>query len=161
MRTGAFDDALAWYRNRHPELFTGLPEISVDNANVAADLALLLQRAGQVELADALIDAGLSWYRESQVPGVHGYLISIADIEFLALKAEKRAALGALREAVDGGWNNEWKWHTSNENLASIRNEPEFQSIIAQLEGDMATQLEAIRALPYMGEFDLRSAQSD
>ena len=159
--TGNLNDARAWYRNRHPELFTDLPEITVDNVNAAADLALLLQRAGEPEVADTLIDAGLSWYRETQIPGVHGYLTSIADIELLALKGDKRAALDALQDATDVGWGIVWQWNTSNENFASLRNEPEFQAIIAQLEGNMATQLEAIRALPDMGEFDLRSALSD
>ena len=49
----------------------------------------------------------------------------------------------------------------SNENLDSLRNEPEFQAIIERLEDDMATQLEAIREIPYLGEFDLRVTQSD
>jgi hypothetical protein len=161
LRTGAFDQARAWYRDRYPELFADLPEITINNVNAAADLALLLQRAGELEVADTLINAGLAWYRETQIPGVYGDLINIVDVELLALNGERNAALDTLRGAVDGGWNGEWKWHTSNENLASLRNEPEFQAIIAQLESDMATQLKAIRALPYLGEFDLRSAQSD
>jgi plasmid maintenance system antidote protein VapI len=47
------------------------------------------------------------------------------------------------------------------ETLASLRNEPRFQQIAARLEKDTATQLEAIRALPNMGKFDLRSGKSD
>ncbi len=161
LQTGNFDDVLAWYRNRHPELFGGKPEIRVRNVNAAADLAMLLQRAGDSEAADVLIDAGLVWYRETQRPGVHGYHTNIADVEFLALNADKKAALNALREAVDGGWRWTWQWYMSNENLDSLRNEPEFQAIIERLEDDMATQLEAIREIPYLGEFDLRAAQSD
>jgi tetratricopeptide (TPR) repeat protein len=160
LRTGAFDGALAWYRTRHPEFFAVLPEITFGNIVVAADLALLLRRAGKPEAADVLINTALAWYRETQIPGVHGELTNIVDVELLALNGEKDAAINSLREAVDGGWRNLWKWHLGNENLASLHGEPGFQAIIEQLENDMAAQLEAIHALPYMGEFDLRSAQS-
>ena len=160
-RTGDFNDARAWYRNRYPELFADVPEIKINNVTAAADLALLLQRSGEPEVADTLIDTALAWYREIQVSGTQGNLIRIAKIEFLALSAEKRTALDALADVSDVGWGYSWQWHTSNENFSSLRNEPEFQAIIAQFERNMAAQLEAIRALPYMGEFDLRSAQSD
>ena len=156
LRTGSFDEALTWYRARHPELFRDGLEITIDNVNAAADLALLLQRAGEADNADTLIDAGLTWYRETQVPGVHGYLTNIIDVELLALNAEKNAALETLHEAIDAGWRFSWIWYMSNENLFSLRDEPEFQEIMAQLEEDMATQLKAIQALPDMGEADLR-----
>jgi TolB-like protein/Tfp pilus assembly protein PilF len=161
VRTGDFGEARAWYRSHHPELFATAPVITVSNVNAAADLALLLQHSGEPEMADKLIDAGLAWYQETQIPGVYGYLIGIANIEFLALKGKKSAALDALQSAADVGWGDVWQWDTSSENFASLRNEPRFQAIIAQLEGNMATQLEAIRSLPYMGDFDLRSMQSD
>lgn len=161
LRTGNFDEALAWYRDRHPELLQESPKITIDNINAAADLALLLQQAGEADSADTLIDAGLAWYRETQAPGVHGYLANIVDVELLALNGEKNAALETLREAIDGGWRWSWPWYMSNENLSSLKDEPEFQEIIAQLEDDMATQLKAIRALPDMGEADLRFPKSD
>jgi tetratricopeptide (TPR) repeat protein len=161
LRTGDFDDALAWYRDRHPELFQDRPEIMIANANTAADLALLLQRSGAADSADRLIDAGLAWYRQTQVPGVHGGLTNIVDVELLALNGEKNAALDTLREAIDGGWRFTWLWHMSNENLSSLRDEPEFQEFMAQLEDDMATQLKAVQALPNMGENDLRFPESD
>ncbi|MCH7893317.1 MAG: tetratricopeptide repeat protein [Proteobacteria bacterium] len=161
LRTGSFDEALTWYRARHPELFRDGLEITIDNVNAAADLALLLQRAGEADNADTLIDAGLTWYRETQVPGVHGYLTNIIDVELLALNAEKNAALETLHEAIDAGWRFSWIWHMSNENLSSLKDESEFHAIIAQLEEDMATQLKAIQALPDMGEGDLRFPKSD
>lgn len=159
LRTGKFDDALARYKTRHPELIRAKPKITVDNINAAADLALLMQRAGDLEMADAIIDAGLSWYRKTQAPGVHGYLINIVDVDLLALRAENAAALEALRSAVDGGWNWTWQWYLANENLDSLRNEPEFNAIEADLKTEMAGQLEALRQIPDLGEFDLRSAR--
>jgi len=156
LRTGNLDEARSWYLDRHPELFLDAPIISVGNINAAADLALLLQHAGEPAAADVLIGAGLAWVQRTQPAGVHGYLINIADVELLALSGQKQAALDTLQQAVDGGWKSHWRSVFSNETLASLRNEPRFQRFAAQLESDMATQLAAIRALPDMGEFDLR-----
>ncbi len=156
LQAGKFEDSLAWYEQLHPELFREEPEITVDNVNAAADLALLLQRAGQSDSADALIDAGLAWYRRTQPINSHGYVVGIVDIQLLALKGDKEAALQTLKQAADDGWGFSWQWNLSNENLAAISDEPQFQAIVAQLENNMVTQLEAIRALPDLGEFDLR-----
>jgi TolB-like protein/Tfp pilus assembly protein PilF len=159
LQTGHFSDALDRYRKHYPELLDNNPEFTIDNVNAAADLALLLRRSGNPQLADSLVELGLAWYRETQPPGVHGFLTCIVDVEFLALKAEKNAALDALQSAADAGWGFVWKWDTSNENLAILRDEEKFQAIVAQLEARMAAQLEAIRSLPFMGEFDLRSSK--
>jgi len=161
LQTGDFDDARGWYRDRHPELFAEAPEITVSNVNAAADLALLLQRAGDIDTADLLIDSGLTWYRQSQPPGVHGYLVNIVDVELLALSGEKEAALDTLRDAVANGWRMGWKWTLENENLASLEDEPEYQAIMVRLESEIATQLEATRKLPYQGEFDLRFVREE
>lgn len=159
LRSGDLEDARSWYLDRYPELFLDAPEITVGNVNVAADLALLLQRAGELAAADVIIDAGLAWIQRTQPEGVHGYLINIADVELLALGGQKQAALDTLQQAVDGGWRSNWRPIFHDETLTSLRDEPRFQQITAQLEEDMATQLEAIRALPDMGEFDLRFAK--
>jgi hypothetical protein len=77
-------------------------------------------------------------------------------VELLALNSDKKAALDALRDAVDDGWRIDVAWSLDDENLSSLRDDAEFQAIVAEVEDDMATQLEAIKALPDMGEFDLR-----
>ena len=138
-------------------LFQRLPEITVDNVKAAADLVLLLQRSGDGELADTLVGAGLAWYEDVPKPIVHSFVTTIADIEFMALNADQGASIDALQSAADAGWGQAWRWNTSNENFESLRNDPAFQEVVAQLERNMAVQLETIRALPDMGEFDLRA----
>lgn len=156
MQTHEFDDAIAFYRSRRPELFNEPPAIDIDNIEIAADLALLLRRAGKKEIADVLIKASLSWYRDTQIMGLYGDGIGIVYIELLALNSEKRAALDALREAVDSGWILGAQWDLPDEGFSTLRDDAEFQAIIAEIEDDMAMQLETIKALPDMGEFDLR-----
>ncbi len=155
-QNGDLDVALEWYRDRHPELFDRAPEFDVNNINASADLALLLRRAGKEDEAAALIAAAINWY-ETEIPkGVYGYVTGIAYIDLLALSGDRQAALTALRAAVDYGWRYGWPWYLASNNLDSIREAPEFQAILAELETDMATQLEVLRALPDMGEYDLR-----
>ncbi len=155
-QNGDLDVALKWYRDRHPELFGSAPDFDVRNINSAADLALLLRQAGNVDAAAALIAAGIDWYERELPQGVYGFVTGIAYVDLLALSEDSQAALSALRAAVDYGWRYGWPWYLASKNLDSIREAPEFQAIVAELEADMATQLEALRALPDMGEYDLR-----
>ena len=157
LNTGNYDVAEQWYLAVHPELFEDSLIITVDNIYAASDLALLLHRAGETVQGDALILAGLDWYRKTQPDASHGYLTGIVDVSLLALNREPDSAMETLREAVDQGWKSDWRWHISNPNLDSIRTKPGFGEIVARLERETAEQLEAIRALPYMGEFDLRN----
>ena len=56
--------------------------------------------------------------------------------------ATKREALAALREAEKAGWRGPvWRYYRDiDPNLASIRNEPEFKAVFADIERDMARQ---------------------
>ena len=154
--SGEYQIARDWYADRHPELQGATPGITVDNVQAAADLAMLLQRSGQAESANLLIDAAFAWYEKTQPPGVHGNLTNVVDVHLLSLRGDKTAALSTLREAVDSGWRYDWLMHIGNMNLDSLRNEPEFIAIVAQIEADMATQLAALRRMPDMGAVDLR-----
>jgi TolB-like protein/Tfp pilus assembly protein PilF len=154
--TGSYDASIARYREHRAELFDTAPKISVGNIYAAADLALLLQRSGETERAALLADAGLAWYEKNQPAHVFDYVTNIVAVHLLAVKGEKNAALSMLREAVDSGWAYDWFWHINNRDLDSIRDEPEFQKIVAELEAKMVEQLAAIEALPDMGPLDLR-----
>lgn len=70
--------------------------------------------------------------------GIFGYLIM--DVEILALQGRADAALNALREAIDAGWRFNWWLAPHDPNLDSIRDHPEFQAIMMELEADMAMQ---------------------
>ncbi len=161
LQTGDFDDALKWYRDRLPELFQNDPKITVYNVSAAAGLALLLRHVGNGQSADRLVNAGLRWYRETQPPGAHGPNLGIVDVELLALNGEKELAITTLRQAVDGGWKSNWRWRLNDPNLDSLRDDQRFGAIVHDIEVDLASQLEAIRELPYQGPGDLRFAQDD
>jgi hypothetical protein len=69
-----------------------------------------------------------------------------------AQQGEKDEALRALRTAVDEGWRLFWWYDLEDPTLDFIRNEPEFMAIVAEIEADMAAQLEEIREMERNGE---------
>ncbi len=157
LRNGELDSALAWYQGRTPELFAVDPRLSIDNINSAADLALLLRKLGRENEANRLIQSGLDWYRANQPKSGRNYLTGVVDVDLLALNGEPGAALDALRKTLDYGWVYGWQWYLHSPNLDTIREDPEFQGMLAELQDRMTTQAAAIRALPDMGELDLRN----
>jgi tetratricopeptide (TPR) repeat protein len=161
VRAGEFEDIIELYRLRHPELFTPTPEISQGNISVAVNLARLLQHVGDPDRAKKIIDSALHWYRSTQPDGVHGYVLGIVDIQLLALAGETDLALETLRDAVDKGWRWEWRWALSNSSFDVVRDTPEFQQIVADIEIDMAAQRQTILASPHLGEFDLRDKPAE
>jgi TolB-like protein/Tfp pilus assembly protein PilF len=159
--TGEFDGAFTHYRNVKPELFDDAPEISAENVAFATDLALLHQRVGNDAAAQLLIDAALTWWRETQTEGVHGSVLNIVDIELLALNGQHREALNELRRAADAGWRNYWSWIVPGENLAALRDEPELKALDERIKNEFAEQLQTIYAYPYLGEADLRDRNQE
>jgi len=161
IRQGEPDDAIELYRHRYPELFVSTPSISQPNIAVAANLAFLLQNNGEPELAKRIIDSALEWYRTTQPEGVHGYGLGIVDVQLLALAGETELALETLRDTVDKGLRMDWQWQFSSSTLDTLRETPEFQQIVADIEIDMAAQRETVLASPHLGEFDLRDKPAE
>jgi len=75
------------------------------------------------------------------------------DAEILALQGKPEEALATLRRAVDEGWRTMWWYYLEQDpNFDSIRDEPDFQTIVEEVRADMAVELEKIRALERSGE---------
>ena len=131
----------ARYAAGFPELLAPTaPPIDAANAFAAIDLALVLQRTGEQDRAAALLDASERVIRSMPRLGLSGF--GIADVQIHALRGDKAKALAALREAEKAGWRGPmWRYYRDfDPNLGSIRNEPEFKSVFADIERDMARQ---------------------
>jgi len=85
------------------------------------------------------------------MPKLHWYPIAYGipqQVQIYALQGETEKALQALRQAVDRGWRAFWwYWLEHDPKLHSIRDEPEFQTIVREIKADMAAQLARVRAL--------------
>ena len=101
-----------------------------------------------------LLERSSAFIREqSTIPWFGGYWIS--NVQILALQGKKAEALAALRLAADGGWRSFWWYYLQYDpNLESIRDEPEFQAILAEIKTDMSAQMQRIRDMEQSGEIE-------
>ena len=161
LQNGQYDTALAHYEKAYPELFVqGAPRLDGSNYGAAIDLALVAQRRGDSERADVLLDGAARVIRTIPRLGASGY--GIADAQIHALRGQKANALAALRDAEKAGWRGPgWRYFRDFEpNLASIRNEPAFKAVFAEIERDMARQRAELAARPKDARLDLAPARS-
>jgi tetratricopeptide (TPR) repeat protein len=154
LRTGHYDDARARYARAFPDLLiAGEPTVNEGNLEPAIDLASVLIKTGEQERADLLLDRALMILPTIPRLGMDGY--GISDVRIYALQGNTEAALASLRQAIDQGWRGTWWFYLGHDiSLESIRDEPEYQSMVEEIESDMAAQLERVRAMEANGELE-------
>ncbi len=152
LRAGRYAEARALYEERYPELLNeGDPKVDGSNWAAAIDLALVLSKTGEQEHADLLLNRSFQHIQSLPRLGSYGYWI--ADVWIYALRGDKRKALSALRQAIDEGWRSSWRYFLEHDpTLESLYDEPEYQAMIAEMEADMAGQLERVREMERRGE---------
>jgi tetratricopeptide (TPR) repeat protein len=159
LQSGHYRAALTRYENAYPELFVqGSPRIDSLNVGVAIDLALVLQKRGDIERANRLLDTADAVIRTHHRLSWDGY--SIGDVQIHSLRGDRTKALTALRDAEKSGWRGPvWRYHRDfNPNLSSIRSEPEFKAVFADIERDMAKQRARLAARPTDAPLELTDA---
>ena len=74
---------------------------------------------------------------------------SFSDAEIQSLRGRRAEALVQLRQAQQQGRRAGWRYHRDfDPNVASIRNEPEFMAVFADIERDMVRQRGRLAARP-------------
>jgi hypothetical protein len=129
----------------------------MERFQVAIDLALVLQGMGELDRAAAVLDASERFMHSLSRLGGLGY--EVADVQIHALRGDKVKALAALREAEKAGWRGPaWRYYRdSDPALASIRDEPEFKAVFADIERDMVRQRAELAARPKDAPLELGS----
>jgi hypothetical protein len=116
-----------------------------------------LQKTGEIERARVLLDRAEQVIRTIPRLGGRGY--GSTDVQIYALRGERTRALAALREAQRAGWRDGSRYYRDVEpNFASVRNEPEFKTIFADIERDMVRQRAEFAARPKDAALDLAPA---
>ena len=134
-----------------------LPEFTDRDAFAAIDLALVLQHTGEEERARALLDRSEAYSRT--IPRMGDWLRDTRTCDPCALRGDTTEALAKLREAEQAGWRRWWRYYRDfDPNLASIRNEPEFKAVFADIERDMAQQRARLAARPKDAPLELTDA---
>jgi tetratricopeptide (TPR) repeat protein len=160
LKKGDAGTARSRYAQAYPELLAAAPPaIDVSNRETAITLAAVLQRTGEAERAKWLLDGSEQFIRtKPRRLGSEGY--GIGDVQIHALRGDIAKALAALREAERAGWRGPL-WRCARDvdpALASIRNEPEFKAVFADIERDMARQRAELAARPKNAPLDLKEA---
>jgi TolB-like protein/Tfp pilus assembly protein PilF len=156
VEAGHPESARARYAKAWPDLVgSAPPKVDESNWRVAIDLARILQRTGETERATLLLDRSEPIMRATPRMGAFGY--GISDVQIHALRGDMTKALAALREAEKAGWRGPfWRYYRDfDPNLASIRNEPEFKAVFADIERDMARQRAELAKQPKDVPLDL------
>jgi TolB-like protein/Flp pilus assembly protein TadD len=148
--------ARARYAKAYPDLLAPEPP-RIDGSNYfkALGLALVLLQTGEDARARQLLDGSEGAVRQLPRLGVSGF--GITDVRIHALRGDKAKALAALREAEQAGWRGpSWRFFRDvDPALASIRDEPEFKAVFADIERDMARQRAELAKLPKDAPLDL------
>ncbi len=129
-----------------------MEKLTAINFQAAIDLALVLYRSGEQQQADTLISLAQRHLRTmSRTDAQNGF--GVADVQIHAILGNSADALSSLREAIDDGWRYQW-WFLLKHDFAlqPLRNEPEFQEMVREIEAEMAAQLEHIREMEANGE---------
>jgi len=159
LQNGRYDAAFARYEAAYPELFVqGAPRFDGLNYVAAIDIALIAQKRGDAEQSTLLLDGAATVIRTMPRLGLGGY--GIADVQIHALRGYKAKALAALREAEGARWRGPyWRYYRDfDPNLASIRDEPDFKAVFADIERDMAKQRALLAARPKDAPLELTDA---
>ena len=155
LQSGDAEVALARYAIAYPELFAPEPsKIGPSNFAIALDLVPVLQKTGASARANILLDRVESYIQTIPRMGPDGY--GWTDVQIYALRGQKRAALLALRAAEKAGHRFGWRYYRDfDPSLASIRNDPEFKAVFADIERDMVRQRADLAARPKDAPLDV------
>jgi hypothetical protein len=159
LRDGRYHRALGRYRKAYPELFLpASPRIDRLNYLVAVEVVPVLQALGRTDEAHALLDGVEGAIRPLPRRG-DGF--GIADVQVFSLRAETGKALAALRHAEQEGWRGAfWRYARDfDPALVSIRDDPEFKAIFADIERDMARQRAELAKRPNDAPLDLNPSR--
>jgi hypothetical protein len=129
-----------------PDLFAEHVEITQFNARDAVNLALLLRESGEQEQANQLLSAVQMFNDPTYGSYFYNGPRGIANVHALAIAGRTEEAIDAFRVAVDNRFRIGWKWSAElDPNMDSLRDDPRYQAMIAEIKTDMAGQLKQLR----------------
>lgn len=133
---GRPQDSLAFLSRLFPVLVDGDdPTINGFNLQPAIDTAVVLGGTGERERADLLLERSLV-FLDAMTDAQQRHEHRGTRMQIYALQGRTAEALDAMRQAIDidGGWRHDWWRLPTKPHYASIRDEPGFIAMLAELE---------------------------
>jgi TolB-like protein/Tfp pilus assembly protein PilF len=161
-RQGRYAESVTRYRKACPELFSAVPRIGAANFFTVIDMVPALQKLGKTDEALALLAGSEKVMATLPLVGVGSAWRGRAmdDARALALRGRKQEALTALRAAERAGWRLRWRFSRDlDPAFDSIRDEPEFKAVFADIEHDMARQRAELAKRPKDAPLDLTESR--
>jgi tetratricopeptide (TPR) repeat protein len=135
---GDVDKGRPIFRELEPALFSDQDVIiKPDDLLLVTLAAYTLYVGGQLDRANYLFDQALATMESMHRTRGVGY--SILDVLIHSIRGDKQKAISALRDAIDTGWRHDW-WRLRMSYFDSVRQEPEWISLVTELEADIARQ---------------------
>ena len=140
IETRGVDAAIDHFRRSFSHLLgeeTGV--VGPSNYMQAIDLAYALVLDGRHDRAEQLLQE-VQPFLEGR-PRITWFGSPIADVKVQAILGNVDEAISLLREAVDDGWRDDWRFELEHDlALAELRGRPEYDAIIATIEADIDQQ---------------------
>jgi TolB-like protein/Tfp pilus assembly protein PilF len=141
LTSGSYQEALAWFERKVPELLGELPQVDSTNIMKAVDLGHMMLASGNEAKARYLLEAVVETFDDEYALGAANYPLGISKVEALALLGRHDEAVSELRRLVDDGWRMSWQFYAQRtHHLDAIRDSDEFKAIIADIELDLQRQ---------------------
>ena len=139
LSNGRHDEVVSHVGQHWPDLLQNdaatLP--SLEHVTAAALLGHALWRLGDRQRANRVLDRALA--AMATLPRVRGEGYGEMDIAIHVLRGDKQLAIDALRDAIDARWRDNW-WRFRYPFYDVMNDEPEWRSLVAELESDAQAQ---------------------
>lgn len=139
-RVGEWQRIIELVTAAYPDLMTPEPQINDWSQWGARRLAEALLQTGQNDQAYLLIDSTLDHFERSRKLQAGGWMAGPEDALMLALLGEDAKAMDSLEQAIDRDWMFFSASVVDDTAFDHLRENPRFQSIIAQLENNLASE---------------------
>jgi hypothetical protein len=120
---------------------------SGDEVMIVTLAALATERLGESEEAAVLLEKAERKIKRARLNGVDDPNIYYSEAVLLTLRSEPAGAMEKLREAYNRGYREQWVMEIDGR-LASLRDIPEFMSLMDQIRDDINQARAEIRSLP-------------